>query len=242
MSREKKTEAKAAPETPFIELVGLRKTYTVGSSPVKALDGADLAVRRGEFVCLAGRSGSGKSTMLNMIAGLEPPTAGEILIEGRHVERMREEQRTRFRRKYVGFVFQSYNNLPQFTALENVALPLSIRGMGRAERTKLAKEALCRVGLGDHLHHKPSQLSGGQQQRVSIARAIVTQPPIVLADEPTGNLDSHIGTEIIELLCSLFRENGTTFIMSSHDPVMASYMDRTVRMSDGRIETEEETL
>ncbi|MBR2717418.1 MAG: ABC transporter ATP-binding protein [Oscillospiraceae bacterium] len=242
MSREKKTEAKAAPETPFIELVGLRKTYTVGSSPVKALDGADLAVRRGEFVCLAGRSGSGKSTMLNMIAGLEPPTAGEILIEGRHVERMREEQRTRFRRKYVGFVFQSYNNLPQFTALENVALPLAIRGMGRAERTKLAKEALCRVGLGDHLHHKPSQLSGGQQQRVSIARAIVTQPPIVLADEPTGNLDSHIGTEIIELLCSLFRENGTTFIMSSHDPVMASYMDRTVRMSDGRIETEEETL
>ncbi|MBR4692980.1 MAG: ABC transporter ATP-binding protein [Oscillospiraceae bacterium] len=242
MSREKKTEAKAAPETPFIELVGLRKTYTVGSSPVKALDGADLAVRRGEFVCLAGRSGSGNSTMLNMIAGLEPPTAGEILIEGRHVERMREEQRTRFRRKYVGFVFQSYNNLPQFTALENVALPLAIRGMGRAERTKLAKEALCRVGLGDHLHHKPSQLSGGQQQRVSIARAIVTQPPIVLADEPTGNLDSHIGTEIIELLCSLFRENGTTFIMSSHDPVMASYMDRTVRMSDGRIETEEETL
>ena len=227
---------------PLIRVVGLKKVYTVGGSPVKALDGVDLAVKRGEFLCLAGRSGSGKSTMLNMIAGLEPPTAGEILIEGRHVERMREEQRTRFRRKYVGFVFQSYNNLPQFTALENVALPLTIRGMGRAERTRLAKEALIRVGLGDHMRHKPSQLSGGQQQRVSIARAIVTNPPIVLADEPTGNLDSHIGTEIIELLCSLFRENGTTFIMSSHDPVMASYMDRTVRMSDGRIEeTEWET-
>ena len=227
---------------PLIRVVGLKKVYTVGGSPVKALDGVDLAVKRGEFLCLAGRSGSGKSTMLNMIAGLEPPTAGEILIEGRHVERMREEQRTRFRRKHIGFVFQSYNNLPQFTALENVALPLTIRGMGRAERTRLAKEALIRVGLGDHMRHKPSQLSGGQQQRVSIARAIVTNPPIVLADEPTGNLDSHIGTEIIELLCSLFRENGTTFIMSSHDPVMASYMDRTVRMSDGRIEeTEWET-
>ncbi len=224
---------------PLIRVTGLKKVYTVGGSPVKALDGVDLAVKRGEFLCLAGRSGSGKSTMLNMIAGLEPPTAGEILIEGRHVERMREEQRTRFRRKHIGFVFQSYNNLPQFTALENVALPLTIRGMGRSERTRLAKEALIRVGLGDHMRHKPSQLSGGQQQRVSIARAIVTNPPIVLADEPTGNLDSHIGTEIIELLCSLFRENGTTFIMSSHDPVMASYMDRTVRMSDGRIEETE---
>ena len=224
---------------PLIQVVGLKKVYTVGGSPVKALDGVDLAVKRGEFLCLAGRSGSGKSTMLNMIAGLEPPTAGEILIEGRHVERMREEQRTRFRRKHIGFVFQSYNNLPQFTALENVALPLTIRGMGRAERTRLAKEALSRVGLGDHMRHKPSQLSGGQQQRVSIARAIVTNPPIVLADEPTGNLDSHIGTEIIELLCSLFRENGTTFIMSSHDPMMASYMDRTVHMSDGHIEETE---
>ncbi len=224
---------------PLIRVTGLKKVYTVGGSPVKALDGVDLAVKRGEFLCLAGRSGSGKSTMLNMIAGLEPPTAGEILIEGRHVERMREEQRTRFRRKHIGFVFQSYNNLPQFTALENVALPLTIRGMGRSERTRLAKEALIRVGLGDHMRHKPSQLSGGQQQRVSIARAIVTNPPIVLADEPTGNLDSHIGTEIIELLCSLFRENGTTFIMSSHDPVMASYMDRTVRISDGRIEETE---
>ena len=227
---------------PLIRVAGLRKVYTVGGSPVRALDGVDLAVRKGEFLCLAGRSGSGKSTMLNMIAGLEPPTAGEIVIEGRHVEKMREEQRTRFRRKHIGFVFQSYNNLPQFTALENVALPLAIRGMRKAERTKLAREALIRVGLGDHMRHKPSQLSGGQQPRVSIARAIVTNPPIVLADEPTGNLDSHIGREIIELLCSLFRENGTTFIMSSHDPMMASYMDRTVRMSDGRIEeTEGET-
>ena len=227
---------------PLIRVAGLKKVYTVGGSPVRALDGVDLDVKKGEFVCLAGRSGSGKSTMLNMLAGLEPPTAGEIVIEGRHVEKMREEQRTRFRRKHIGFVFQSYNNLPQFTALENVAMPLAIRGMRKAERMKLAKEALSRVGLGDHMRHKPSQLSGGQQQRVSIARAIVTNPPIVLADEPTGNLDSHIGAEIIELLCSLFRENGTTFIMSSHDPLMASYMDRTVRMSDGRIEeTEWET-
>ena len=221
---------------PAIQATGLIKTYSVGGSEVHALDGVDLTVAAGEFLCIAGRSGSGKSTMLNLIAGLEPPTDGEILVDGENIGEMSEEKRTRFRRSHVGFVFQSYNNLPQYTALENVALPLAIRGMSRSEREELAANALEQVGLQDHMRHRPTQLSGGQQQRVSIARAIVTQPPIVLADEPTGNLDSRTGAEIMELLCALFRENKTTFVMSSHDPTMTQYMDRTVRFADGRIE------
>ncbi len=220
---------------PLIRVTGLKKVYTVGGSPVKALDGVDLAVKRGEFLCLAGRSGSGKSTMLNMIAGLEPPTAGEILIEGRHVERMREEQRTRFRRKHIGFVFQSYNNLPQFTALENVALPLTIRGMGRSERTRLAKEALIRVGLGDHMRHKPSQLSGGQQQRVSIARAIVKKPKLIFADEPTAALDYRTSIEVLEVFEEIVRSRNTTVIMITHNPEIGRMAHRVIRIRDGRI-------
>ena len=223
-------------DVPVIQALDLTKTYNVGGSAVHALDGVNLAVAPGEFLCIAGRSGSGKSTMLNLIAGLEPPTSGEILVDGQNIGAMSEEKRTRFRRGHVGFVFQSYNNLPQYTALENVALPLAIRGMSRSKRETLAAEALEQVGLQDHMRHRPTQLSGGQQQRVSIARAIVTHPPIVLADEPTGNLDSRTGAEIMELLCALFREHGTTFIMSSHDPTMTQYMDRTVRFADGRIQ------
>ena len=207
----------------IIRTVGLKKHYTVGGNTVRALDGVDMSVLQGEFVCVAGRSGSGKSTMLNMLAGLEPPTEGEIIVRGKHhLEAMDEEQRTRFRRRYIGFVFQSYNNLPQYTALENVALPLAIRG----------------VGLRGHVDHRPAELSGGQQQRVSIARAIITEPSIVLADEPTGNLDSRTGQEVMELLCEIFRERNTTFVLSSHDPQMARYTDRTVYFSDGKIETE----
>ena len=145
---------------------------------------------------------------------------------------------TRFRRRYIGFVFQSYNNLPQYTALENVALPLAIRGVPEDERNWLAWQALSRVGLRGHVDHRPAELSGGQQQRVSIARAIITEPSIVLADEPTGNLDSRTGQEVMELLCEIFRERNTTFILSSHDPQMQCYADRTVYFSDGKIETE----
>ena len=223
----------------IIQTVGLKKYYTVGGNTVRALDGVDVSVLQGEFVCIAGRSGSGKSTLLNMLAGLEPPTKGEIIVRGKHhLETMDEELRTKFRRRYIGFVFQNYNNLPQYTALENVALPLAIRGVPEAERNWKARQALSRVGLREHVDHRPSELSGGQQQRVSIARAIITEPSIVLADEPTGNLDSRTGQEVMELLCEIFRERNTTFVLSSHDPQMQCYTDRTVYFSDGKIETE----
>ena len=204
----------------IIRTIGLKKYYTVGGNTVRALDGVDVSVLQGEFVCIAGRSGSGKSTLLNMLAGLEPPTKGEIIVRGKHhLEAMDEELRTKFRRRYIGFVFQNYNNLPH-------------------ERNWLAWQALSRVGLRGHVDHRPAELSGGQQQRVSIARAIITEPSIVLADEPTGNLDSRTGQEVMELLCEIFRERNTTFVLSSHDPQMQCYTDRTVYFSDGKIETE----
>ena len=226
----------------IIRTVGLKKYYTVGGNTVRALDGVCMDILQGEFVCIAGRSGSGKSTMLNMLAGLEPPSQGEIIVRNKHLEAMDEEQRTKFRRRHIGFVFQSYNNLPQYTALENVALPLAIRGVPEDERNMKARQALSRVGLRGHMDHRPSELSGGQQQRVSIARAIITEPSIVLADEPTGNLDIRTGQEVMELLCEIFRERNTTFILSSHDPQMERYTDRTVHFSDGKIETENQHI
>lgn len=219
----------------IISTHGLKKYYFVGESTVKALDGVDMTVNKGESVCIAGRSGSGKSTMLNMLAGLELPTAGTVQIAGRRIERMNEKARIRFRRDDIGFVFQSYNLMPQYTALENVALPLAIRGAPLKLRNEIAEAMLVRVGLKEHIHHKPGELSGGQQQRVGIARAIITRPPIVLADEPTGNLDTGTSEETMELLTGLFRERGTTFILVSHDPAMRKYTDRTITFSDGRI-------
>lgn len=219
----------------IISTHGLKKYYFVGESTVKALDGVDMTVNKGESVCIAGRSGSGKSTLLNMLAGLELPTAGTVQIAGRRIERMNEKARIRFRRDDIGFVFQSYNLMPQYSALENVALPLAIRGAPLKLRNKIAEAMLVRVGLKEHIHHKPGELSGGQQQRVGIARAIITRPPIVLADEPTGNLDTGTSEETMELLTGLFRERGTTFILVSHDPGMRKYTDRTITFSDGRI-------
>lgn len=224
---------------PIIQTKGLKMHYRIGENVVKALDGVDVSIGKGEFVCISGRSGSGKTTFLNMLAGLDPPTSGKVYVLGKDLGAMDEEQRTRFRRKYIGFVFQSYNNLPQYTALENVALPLAVRGIEKEKRERLALQALARVGLKDHADHKPSELSGGQQQRVSIARAIITRPAIVLADEPTGNLDSSTGREIMELLCRIFKESGTTFVISSHDPAMQQYTERTVRFADGKIYTED---
>ena len=218
----------------IISTHGLKKYYFVGESTVKALDGVDMTVNKGESVCIAGRSGSGKSTMLNMLAGLELPTAGTVQIAGRRIERMNEKARIRFRRDDIGFVFQSYNLMPQYSALENVALPLAIRGAPLKLRNEIAEAMLVRVGLKEHIHHKPGELSG-QQQRVGIARAIITRPPIVLADEPTGNLDTGTSEETMELLTGLFRERGTTFILVSHDPGMRKYTDRTITFSDGRI-------
>ena len=225
-------------EKTVIRVSGLKKYYTVGGATVRALDGVDLQVGAGEFLCISGRSGSGKSTMLSMLAGLDNPTAGSIEILGTHLERQSEEQRSQFRRKNIGFVFQSYNLMPQYTTLENVALPLAIRGVPEKKRNQAARWILSKVGLAEHVQHKPSELSGGQQQRAGIARAIITKPPIVLADEPTGNLDTRTSEEIMELLCGIFRNWGTTFLMVSHDPQMEQYTDRTIHFTDGRIERE----
>ena len=213
----------------------LKKYYTVGENTVKALDGVNITINKGEFICIAGRSGSGKSTLLNMLAGLELPTSGTVQVAGKRLESMNEKARIRFRRDDIGFVFQSYNLMPQYTALENVALPLAIRGAPLKLRNEIAEAMLVRVGLKEHIHHKPGELSGGQQQRVGIARAVITRPPIVLADEPTGNLDTGTSEETMELLTGLFRERGTTFILVSHDPGMRKYTDRTITFSDGRI-------
>ena len=230
------TKNKAAP---VIRLQDVRKEYVVGDSHIHALDGVSLTVSPGEFVCISGRSGSGKSTMLNMLAGLEKPTSGEIVILDKHIENMSESARIRFRRQYIGFVFQSYNLMPQYTAVENVELPLMLRGIGKRERRKQALAVMEQVGIVSHAEHKPSELSGGQQQRVGIARALITKPPIVFADELTGNLDTKTSAEIMDLLAGLFRSSGTTFMLVSHDPDMSQYTDRTIHLLDGKIISEE---
>lgn len=224
---------------PVIRLQDVRKEYVVGDSHIHALDGVSLTVSPGEFVCISGRSGSGKSTMLNMLAGLEKPTSGEIVILDKHIENMSESARIRFRRQYIGFVFQSYNLMPQYTAVENVELPLMLRGIGKRERRKQALAVMEQVGIVSHAEHKPSELSGGQQQRVGIARALITKPPIVFADELTGNLDTKTSAEIMDLLTELFRAGGTTFLLVSHDPDMSRYTDRTIHLLDGKIISEE---
>lgn len=219
----------------IITVADLKKYYTVGPNTVKALDGVSLDVKSGEFVGVMGRSGSGKSTLLNMLAGLESPTDGFLEIDGEPVGILSERKRIQFRRNSIGFVFQSYNLMPQYTTLENVALPLAIRGVSKRVRDELAEEALYRVGLQDNLRHRPSELSGGEQQRVGIARAIIAKPPIVLADEPTGNLDTKTSDEVMQLLTKLFREEKTTFVLVTHDPEMRRYMDRTICLRDGRL-------
>lgn len=232
-------EEKKNKAAPVIRLQDVRKEYVVGDSHIHALDGVSLTVSPGEFVCISGRSGSGKSTMLNMLAGLEKPTSGEIVILDKHIENMSESARIRFRRQYIGFVFQSYNLMPQYTAVENVELPLMLRGIGKRERRKQALAVMEQVGIVSHAEHKPSELSGGQQQRVGIARALITKPPIVFADELTGNLDTKTSAEIMDLLTGLFRESGTTFMLVSHDPDMSQYTDRTIHLLDGKIISEE---
>lgn len=219
-----------------IKTNNLQKHYQVGENSVHAVDGVDLNVREGEFVCISGRSGSGKSTLLSLLAGLESPTDGEVVLLGEHLEQMNERERGRFRREHIGFIFQVYNLLPQFNSWENVAIPLEIRGVPLEERKKKAMEALEMVDLADHAEHRPTELSGGQQQRISIARAIITRPGIVFADEPTGNLDSRTGTEVMELLTDLFRRWGATFLVVSHDEDMIRYTDREIRLKDGKIE------
>lgn len=222
-------------QKPIITLRDVTKVYHVGSVDVHALRGVDLTVAPGELCCIIGRSGSGKSTLLNLLAGLEPATSGEIIIANKHLERMNQSELILFRQKHVGFIFQSFNLMPYYTALENVAFPLSFRGVPKAVQLRMAKEALKTVGLESHMKHKPSQMSGGQQQRVGIARALVTDPEIIFADEPTGNLDSNTSDEVMHAICKTVREKGKTLIMVTHDPNMAEFADKIINILDGKI-------
>jgi putative ABC transport system ATP-binding protein len=225
-------------ETPgtAIDIQDLRKVYRIGGEKVVALDHLTLAVTRGEICGILGTSGSGKSTLLNMMAGLEKPTRGKIVIARHRVDQMSEKNLAAFRQKNLGFVFQSYNLLPALTALENVYLPLTFRGVSKKIREKWAMEILTAVGLKTHARHKPTQMSGGQQQRVGIARAFVARPAIVFADEPTGNLDTKTTREIMELIVNLVRAYRQTLVLVTHDPMVAAYADRVVHISDGNIE------
>lgn len=220
----------------IIELHGVSKIYKMGNERVEALKDINLTIEEGDFCCLLGTSGSGKSTLLNLMAGLEKPTTGEILIKGKHVEKMNEKQLVLFRQKHIGFVFQSYNLLSTLTALENVELPLTFKGIPRAKRLKEATQMLELVGLKERLKHKPSQMSGGQQQRVGIARAFVGKPPIIFADEPTGNLDSRTTIEVMELITSIAKQNNQTLVLVTHEVEIAQYMNKIIYIRDGTIE------
>lgn len=221
---------------PLIEFEDVRKIYGSGEAAVHALAGVDLRIDAGEFVAIMGPSGSGKSTAMNMIGCLDTPTSGAYRFHGINVGALNRDQRALLRRHYLGFVFQGFNLLPRTTAVENVELPLIYRGMGLAQRRKLSMRALERVGLERRAHHAPNQLSGGQQQRVAIARAIVTDPTVLLADEPTGNLDTRTSREIMDLLDSLNRDQNITIIMVTHEADMAAYAHRIVHFLDGRID------
>lgn len=222
-------------ENALIDVRSVKKDYHVGTVTVKALRGVDLKIEEGEICSIIGRSGSGKSTLLNVLAGLEKVTAGEIVIAGKHLERMTQGELILFRQKHIGFIFQSFNLMPYYTALENVALPLSFRGVPRELRMKRAARMLEIVGLETHMKHKPSELSGGQQQRVGIARALVTNPQIVFADEPTGNLDSNTSDEVMRVIIDILREQKKTLIMVTHDPHIADFGDKIIRLLDGHI-------
>lgn len=226
----------------LIRLEGLRKVYVLGTEKVVALNRIDLTIGEGEICCILGTSGSGKSTLLNMLAGLEKPSRGCIHIGRYDIQKLNEKKLARFRRKYVGFVFQSYNLMPSMTALENVALPLAFRGVSKRKREKLAAQMLREVGLGKRLHHRPTQMSGGQQQRVGIARAFVSKPKLVFADEPTGNLDTKTTVEIMELMVRIARENHQTLIIVTHDGEIAQYADRIIHIVDGAIVSDEKNL
>ncbi len=220
----------------FIVLKNLRKIYRMGDEKIVALNDINLSIKKEEFICLLGTSGSGKSTLLNMVAGLEKPTKGEIYIDKYPIHKMGERDVTKFRQKYVGFVFQSYNLIPTLSALENVSIGLTFQGVPRKKREAMSRKILTDVGLGQRLHHKPSEMSGGQQQRVSIARAFVGKPKIVFADEPTGNLDTKTTMEVMDLITGMAYDSKQTLIIVTHDTEISIYGHRIVYLRDGHIE------
>jgi putative ABC transport system ATP-binding protein len=222
----------------LIRFSGVTKVYGAGEAAVAALKGIDFDIERGAFVAVMGPSGSGKSTAMNILGCLDRPTEGTYQFMGASVGALSNDQQALLRRHYLGFVFQGFNLLPRTSALENVELPLLYRGVGAGERKRLAAEALAKVGLADRASHDPNELSGGQQQRVAIARAIVTRPEVMLADEPTGNLDSATTHEVMKLLTGLNRNDGITIVMVTHEQELAGYADRVIRFLDGRIATE----
>ena len=220
---------------PLLSARGLKKTYVMGRRTLEVLRGVDLDIQRGGFVALCGSSGTGKSTLLHLIGGLDVPNAGEIIFAGQNVSRFSESELTQFRNRRVGFVFQAYHLLPELTALENVCLPARVARLSVSGTAKRAAELLARVGLKDRLDHKPSERSGGEQQRVAIARALINEPELLLADEPTGNLDSHTGGEILALLQTLRTEKQTTLVIATHDMKVAATAPQVVRLVDGLV-------
>ena len=222
----------------LIEIKDMYKIYNPGENEVRAIDGVNLTIEHGEFVAIIGQSGSGKSTLMNMLGLLDIPTSGKYLLNGKDVDGLTDDELSEIRNKEIGFIFQGFNLITSLTATENVELPLVYRGMKKDERNKLAVEALDRVGLSHRLDHLPKQMSGGQQQRVAIARAVAARPPIILADEPTGALDSKTGNDVIEFLKKLHSE-GTTIVLITHDNGIASRIPRVVRIHDGKIISDE---
>ena len=220
---------------PAIQVKNLYKIFRVGDEKVRALNGVDLTIYKGEFCAIVGTSGSGKSTMLNMLAGLEKPTKGEVVVAGQHLENMTENQLVKFRREKVGFIFQSFNLLGTMNAIENVALPLTFRGVDKKIREAKAVEMLKLVGLPKHMKHRPNEMSGGQQQRVGVARALVLDPEIIFADEPTGNLDSKTSAEVLGLMRKVVTEKNQTMVMVTHDNHLAGFADRIFHIIDGKI-------
>jgi putative ABC transport system ATP-binding protein len=220
-----------------ITITGLRKDYHLGKTVVRALKGVDLEIKSGSFACVAGPSGSGKTTLLNMIGLIDSPTDGSIRIAGEDIQTLSEQSRTRYRSRTLGFIFQSFNLLPVLDVFENIHLPLILhRELSREQKHARVMELVRAVGLEEHIRHKPFELSGGQRQRVAIARALVTHPLIVLADEPTANLDSVTGNEVLDLMERINRERGTTFIFSSHDPGIMRRAARIIRLHDGEVQ------
>ena len=222
-------------EKPVIQVKDLYKFYRIGTNKVRALNGVDFSIEKGEFCCIVGTSGSGKSTLLNMLAGLEKPTKGQIVIAGEHIESKNESQLVNFRQAHVGFIFQSYNLMQNMTAIENVAMPLTFQGVSKWERERRAIKMLKLVGLGKYMRHRPGEMSGGQQQRVGIARALVVNPEVVFADEPTGNLDSNTTIEVLQLIKKISQEKNQTMVMVTHDNYLAGFGDRIIQIRDGKI-------